>query len=101
MLVAIICLGVTVNAENGDYCDDDGVRIELYSNGIFQLKLPGEDFIRGTYEIDYEEATITLIDSDGSEFNGRYYRGVYYRNGQIKTPAKVVLWGYTLKKDAC
>jgi hypothetical protein len=100
ILVAIVCLGISAYAENGNFCSDDGDRLELYNDGAFQLSIGGK-FFKGTYKITSDN-TIIFTKTNGEDIRGRYTPNVVSRStGKIITPASVTIAGYQLIKGKC
>ena len=67
ILVALIGISLSANASNSDYigtyCNEDGVELQLFSTGKFQIYIPGEGIRNGSYKIERESLTL----DDGRE----------------------------------
>ena len=101
ILVAIVCFTVSVNAESGNYCNQDGSRrLELYNDAYFQLKERGKNPITGTYEITSDNVIIFRY-SDGREYRGRFHRAIRERSGVLRSPAAITYFEDQLVKNAC
>ena len=101
ILLVLVGFVFVANAESGNYCSQDGARLELYNDGAFQLNIPGDRLYQGKYQIS-DDGTITFRPRAGEPLRGRFYRAVANRaTGQRISQPYVDILGLRLVKGNC